>query len=247
MLKGLKHRTTVMVQSMKKGEGNPFFDPEFDNASTHLKEFRATIHTFIDDANAILGAIPRVFKAATEFTTLTEKCFATFPQGDQDVSDRLSQLSANMKVFLDARLGAAANDAIIRPLKDIIATLDELAQVQKQQHDSWLILESNKAKLESLQKDADKNAKEVDAYKGKIDTRKAEVERLEAEFIGRMRAAWENRFDVLRGPLSALLTLVTEIGQALVASSDPIAEVLGAELMEKEYPSAEPPQRQAKK
>jgi hypothetical protein len=98
-----------------------------------------------------------------------------------------------------------------------------------------------------LQKDADKNAKEVDAYKGKVDTRKAEVERLEAEFIGRMTAAWENRFDVLRGPLSALLTLVMEIGQALVASSDPIAEVLGAELMEKEYPSAEPPQRQAKK
>jgi hypothetical protein len=148
---------------------------------------------------------------------------------------------------LSTPVWAPGADAIVRPLKNIITTLDELAGVQKQQHDSWLILESNKAKLDSLNKDAEKNAKEVENYAGKIAARRAEVEHLEAEFIERMRAAWTNRFDVLRGPLAALLTLVMEIGQALLTSSDPIADTLGAELMERDYPAAEPPQKSPKK
>jgi len=247
MLKSLQHRAAIAVESMKKGKGPSYFDPAFEEASACLQELKTTIQSFIEDANAILGVIPRIFKGAAEFSSLTTKCFDTFPEEDRVVSASLATFTAEMTAIVESRIGSSSSDSVIRPFKDLLRTLEDLTRVQKQQHDCFMLLEANKAKLESLQKDPEKNAAQIQQYQEKITARTTEAQQLETEFITRTRAVWDNRFDVLKPPITALLGIVTEIGLALVTSSEPIVEALGPELMGTEFPAAEPAAPKAKK
>jgi hypothetical protein len=248
MLKRIKHGATVMVGTMKQGKDSATaLNPEFESAKTRFKEFHDHIKIFADDAQQILVVLPRVFKTASEFSGLTQKCFETFPEEDRDLSTRLTALTNDMQMFVNERTGTRGVDAIIRPLKDLGRMLDELGNVAKEHHDSFLILEQNKAKLEALQNEPEKNAEQVRLYTEKVQTRTQEVENLETEFIGRMQAAWENRFTVLSGPLRSLLAIVAETGQALRTATDPIVECLGPEILSVEYPAAAPPEPKSKK
>jgi hypothetical protein len=234
--KRIKHRATVMVGSMKQAKDSAIcLDPDFEVEKAHFKEFREHLHGFIDDAIQILKTLPRVFKSASELTALTQKCFETFPEEDRELSNRLSVLTSDLQLFVNARTGEEGLDAIVRPLKELVQTMDELGNVAKSQHDSFLILEQNKARLEALQRDAEKNAQQIEVYTEKVRTRRIEVDQLEREFIGRMQAAWANRFAVLGGPLRALLGLVTETGQALRTATEPIIELLGEDVLSVEY------------
>jgi hypothetical protein len=248
MLKRIKHSATVMVGSMKQGKDSATsLDPEFEVEKTHFKEFRDDLHGFIEDATHILKALPRVFKSASDLTALTQKCFETFPEEDRDLSSRLSILTTDIQLFVNARTGDEGIDVIVRPLRELVQTMDELGAVAKNQHDSFLILEQNKSRLESLQKDGEKNAQQIEIYTEKVRTRTLEVEQLEREFIGRMQAAWTNRFTVLGGPLKALLSLITETGQALRTATEPIIELLGEDVLSVQYTAVVPTETKGKK
>jgi len=247
MLKAVKHRTTIALQSMKKGDGPACLNPYFPEAAAHLADYRAAVRLFIDDANQVLAIIPRIFKGLTEFTTATEKCYETFPEEDRALSAQLAQLTADMKVLIEARVGAPSAESVIKPLKDIAAQLEELEKLNKQQHDGFLILESNKAKIEGFQKEPEKNAQQIQSYTEKVTTRTTDVQNIEADFIAKMNETWANRFEALKVPLTALMAIVADIGEALMTSSGPIVNTLGPELIAKDYPVAEPPQPKGKK
>jgi hypothetical protein len=247
MLKRIKHGTTVMVGSMKHDKDVArCFDPNVEVGKAQLKEFRDHIRNFIDDADKLIHTLPRVFKAASEFSGLTEKCFETFPEEDRVIAAHLSQLTRDITLFVTEKTGAIANDEVLRPLQDLLRMLEDLSNVAKRQADSFLILEQNKAKLEGLQKDAEKNAPQIAQYAEKVTARTQEVNDLEREFVERMNAAWDNRFNVLRGPLHALLAIVTDTGEALLTAATPIIEVLGEEALAAEYPITVPEPKKKK-
>jgi hypothetical protein len=248
MLKGIKHRATVMVGSIKQGkDAATCLNPDFAISQSRFKELRDHIKGFVEEAQQILTILPKVFKSAGEFSALTQKCFETFPEEDRPLSQRLATLTNDMQLFVNNRAGPEAADAIVRPLRDLLRTLDELGNVAKEHHDSYLILEQNKSKLEGLAKEPEKNAGQVQIWSEKVTSRQQETENLEAEFIGRMQAVWENRFNVLNGPLRALLAVVVETGQALRTASDPVVECLGQDVLTREFPAAASPETKPKK
>jgi ElaB/YqjD/DUF883 family membrane-anchored ribosome-binding protein len=201
MLKRIKRGTTVIVGSIKHEKNAAMcLNPEFENAKARFKELKTRIRAFVDDSEKLLSALPRVFKAVGELSALTEKCFETLPEEDRVVPQEFGSLTRKMQVFVNQRTGTQGIDEVVRPLKDLLSNLEDLGNVVKEQSDSFLILEQNKSKLESLQKEREKNAEQIRIYTEKIRTRTQEVERLEDEFIETMHAEWENRSNVLSGP-----------------------------------------------
>jgi hypothetical protein len=241
MLKKIKHGATVMTQSLKKGGGPQFIDPAFGNAFTEFTDYQTRLRTFVDDANAVIAAITPVFKCASDFSALTDKCFETLPSEDQPLSAGLTQLTKDLQLFVNDRVANQATETVVKPLKDVFQQVDELSAIYENHRQSFLILESNKAKLESLQKEPDKKGVEIQSYTEKIATRTSEVERLEAEFITKMSGVWENRFNVLGPPMNSLLEIVADIGRSLMVASEPIITVLGPAALSQDYPSAPEP------
>ena len=122
------------------------------------------------------------------------------------------------------------------PLKALSGRLDELRKIKDEQKNNFLILESNKTKLEGYQKKGDKKAADADKYAEKVNTRTAEVVRLETEFINGVADIWKDRFELVGKPMSSLMDLVVDIGKALATASGPIVRTLGSEWMDRSYP-----------
>jgi hypothetical protein len=211
-------------------------NPELENAKARFKELKTHIRSFVEDSEKLLSALPRVFKAVGEFSALTEKCFETLPEEDRAVPQEFGSLTRKMQVFVNQRTGTQGVDEVVRPLKDLLRNLDDLGNVAKEQADSFLILEQAKSRLESLQKDPEKNAELIRLCTERVQNKTKEVERLENEFIGRMQAAWENRFNVLSTPLRALRAIVLDTRQAAQKGTQAIVDALGPEIMATEFP-----------
>jgi chaperonin cofactor prefoldin len=230
MLKKLKHTTTIILESQKRGKSAGSLNPEFEQAAAHMAEFQQQAKQFHTDAQTILAQLPRVFKFSSDFSSMTQKSFQPLPPEYQSMSTQLSQFTDQIQSIIGLKLAQQAQETIVKPFKDVFHRLDELETLKTEQHNSFLILESNKSKLEGLQKDPDKNYYEITTYQGKIGTRTAEVTRLETEFIATMGRLWERRFDILGPPVAAVLDLMTEIGTALRTESAPLVEKLPTEL-----------------
>jgi hypothetical protein len=239
MLKRIKHGTTIATQSMKKAKGPMYLNPDFEIAAARVKEFRQSVLTFIDDAQAILGLLPRVSKTTTELSGLTTTCFEAFPPDERDVAERFASLTQTLQTFIGSRVTDTSDDLIIQPLHELVARVDELKGIKSEHRDNFLILESNKSKLDGLQKDAEKNAEKIQIYTAKIAARTNEVERLEADFIGRMTVLWENRYDVVCAPISKLLALILELAATVKGGSEPLRAALGPELLARNFPVAD--------
>jgi hypothetical protein len=62
-----------------------------------------------------------------------------------------------------------------------------------------------------------------------------------------MQAVWENRFNVLGGPLLGLLSIMIETGKALRTATEPVIECLGVDVLTREYPEGEATELKGKK
>jgi hypothetical protein len=244
MLKKIKHGTTAMVESLKKREGPAWLDPAFETALVHFSDYQTHVKLFLTDAQAIVSAVAPVFKQFGDFSGLTEKTWETFPR--EELGAKLGQLSRDIGLFVSDTISPRANETVIVILKELQKQLEEVTALKEEQHQSFLILESNKSKLESLQKEPDKNLREIESYTDKIKARNSDVEKLEADFIQRVTAIWNDRFTVLGEPLTALLTLVGELGTALLQASLPIADTLGPELLAEDFPAVAPEPKKGK-
>jgi hypothetical protein len=121
--------------------------------------------------------------------------------------------------------------------------MEELAATQKAQHKSFLILESNRATLEDLQKDPQKNAAEIQRYTEKIAARTDHVQQLETSFINLVSGTWGHRFEIITPPMRELLAFAAWLGSTFMAESSPVRAQLGAELLATNFPLAEAPRR----
>jgi hypothetical protein len=242
MFKRIKHGTTVMVQSMKKGAGPPFLDPQFEVASAHFKEVRDQLGVFHEDSAVLLAILPRLLKQITEFVVALQKCYETLPPECRDPGTALTPFLEKFPKSVQDQLTTATDETVLEHLTKLIAPLDQLGNLHKEQHDNFLILESNRAKLETLQKDPQKNALEITRFTEKVTVRTQEVQRLEAEFISMVSATWGHRLAVITPPLKALLAFVAAFGAQLLEETAPVRNLLGPELLATDFPLAEPPQ-----
>jgi hypothetical protein len=247
MLKRIKHGTTIATQSMKKAKGPMHLDPEFEAAAAHVKEFRQAVVSFIDDAQAILALMPRISKTTTELSGLTTASFEASPPDDRDLADRFAQLTQTLQTFVGSRVTDTAGELIVQPLQELVARVDEVSGLKKEHRDNFLILESNKDKLDGLQKEPDKNAEKIQIYAAKVAARTKEVERLEAEFIGRVATLWENRYDVVAAPISRLLAIIFELAATASAGSQPLKAAVGQELLARSFPLPDAAKGRAKR
>jgi hypothetical protein len=245
MLKKIKHGTTAMVESLKHGKGPAFINPEFEVAVTHFTDYQTHVKLFLDDAQAIVSAVTPVFKHFGDFSALTEKTWETFPR--EELGGKLGQLSRDIGLFVSDTISPRTNDSVINALKEIQKQLADLTALKDEQHQNFLILESNKSKLEGLQKEPEKNAREIESYTDKNKARTTELERLEADFIQKVAVIWEQRFTILGEPLTALFELIGELGKALLQASGPVGEILGPELLAEDFPAAAPEQKRGSK
>jgi hypothetical protein len=236
MTKKIKHGITVMVQSMKNHEGPLALRDDFQPACDKFKSLQQMITSFITDAENILRVFPALVKQASAFSTTTTQVFSTFPESDRGLADQIANLVQKVQEFTEAQK-AASDDAILQPLRDLSTQVNELLAIQTDQKNSFLILESNKAKVEAFQKDPEKNQLKIDQYNEKIRVRTLNVQELEEEFISRMNAVWTNRFEVLHRPLIALMEVVMGLGVVVRGEVEEIAKVLGPEIVAAEYPS----------
>jgi hypothetical protein len=237
-LKAVQHKATALVGKYKHDKGAAtYFDPNFGEAQAQLEDLRGHVRDFIKEADQLIRALPLVFKAASEFATLTEKCFGTLPLAeDRSLADHVTRLAENLNSFVTEKTGAAAKDEVIHPLQDLLRRLDDLSNLAKRQTELFLILVQNKAKLEVFQKDPEKNRPKIAEYEAKINDRTLKVNEFEREFIERMNAAWVNRFELLRRPLCALVAIVTETGERLQTAAAPIKDLLGEEALAPDDP-----------
>jgi hypothetical protein len=242
MIKKIKHGTTVMRESMRKHEGPLALRDDFAPAAEQFKSMQQTIAVFIEDAQNILKVLPSLSKTASTFSANAAQALATLPESEHAFAARLTSMTDALASFTERQADESA-DAVLQPLRDLLAQVNELAAVQTDQRNSFLILESNKAKLETFQKDPEKNALKIEQYIEKIRVRTGIVQSLEEEFIGRMNAIWENRFDVLNRPLMALMGVILQLGTLARSEADAFAELLGPELVEAEYRSAQVPEK----
>jgi hypothetical protein len=242
MIKRLKHGTTVMRETLRKREGPLALREDFQQAADHFKSIQQTISAFIDDAQSILKALPALSKQASALSACAVDALNSFPDGDRAVSVQGAVLAHHLADFTAAQV-QEATDTILRPLRDLHTQISDLAAVHAEQRSSFLILESNKSKLELFQKDAEKNALKIEEYTEKVTTRTAIVEGLEEEFIGRMEAIWENRFEVLNRPLVALVELVMGVGRLVRGDVETLAAILGPDIVDADYPAAVPPEK----
>jgi hypothetical protein len=236
MIKKIKHGTTVMVESMRKREGPLALRPDFQQAADHFKSVQQIIAAFIEDAQNIFKVFPAINKHAGAFSTTTTQIFSTLPEQERVLADQIGSLVQKVKEYTDQQT-ASSSDAILQPLRDLHAQVNELAVLQTDQKSSFLILESNKAKLEALQKDAEKNALKITEYTEKIRVRTLNVQQLEEEFISRMEAIWSNRFEVLSRPLMSLMAVVMGLGGLVRQEAEAMATSLGPEIVNADYPS----------
>jgi hypothetical protein len=230
-----------MVQSLKRTKGPNSINPDMAVAQEHYSQFQQHLKVFLDDANKIIACLQPIVKYATEISNLTEKTYDTLPPEDRPLAERLSDLVGDLNAFVNETILPHSDDDVINPLKGTFKSVDDLGSINNDHHSAFLILESNHAKLEAIQKEPDKNAKEIQSYTEKIESRTIEVKRLEEEFISRMSAIWENRFQLVGRPLSSLLEMITGLGTALIKRVEPIAAVLGPELLAQDYPAVDPP------
>ena len=236
MLKKLKHSMTAMGESMKRKSGPMYLNPNYEIALEHYNKLCESVKQFTADANLILSLIPRVFKSAQEFSGLTERSFETFPETDRTLSAQVAKLTVDIQLFVSEKVANQSVETVMNPLKTISANLDELRKTKELQKHNFLILESNKSKLEGYQKKGDKKAADADRYSEKVNTRTAEVVRLETEFINGVAELWKDRFELVGKPMAALMDIVVDIGKALATASGPIARTLGPEWMDKNFP-----------
>jgi hypothetical protein len=242
MFKKLKHGTTVMMESMRKHEGPLSLREDFQSAADQFKSIQQTISTFIDDAQNILKVFPALTKHACTFSATTSQIFQTFPENERILSDEISILTTKLQDFTEGQ-GKAASDIVLSPLRDLLEQVNELAAIQTAQKDSFLILESNKSKLEALLKEPEKNGLKIEQYQEKIRARRQTVQELEEEFISRMNAIWNNRFDVLNRPLMALMDTILDLGQLAREGAEALANLLGPEIVGADYPSVPIPEK----
>ena len=237
MLKKLKHSMTVMGESMKRKKGTAtFLNPNFEIAVEHYTKLVESVKQFTADANNILRLVPMVFKQAQEFSALTERNFETFPEQDRTLSAQVAKLTSDLQLFVSEKVTNQSVETVTNPLKALSGRLDELRKIKDEQKNNFLILESNKTKLEGYQKKGDKKAADADKYAEKVNTRTAEVVRLETEFINGVADIWKDRFELVGKPMSSLMDLVVDIGKALATASGPIVRTLGSEWMDRSYP-----------
>jgi CHASE3 domain sensor protein len=241
MFKRLKHGTTALVQSMKKAAGPPYLDPEFETASANFKQLRDTLGLFHEDANALLVVLPKLTKSISEFAVSLQKCYETLPAESRDEGVPLAPFADKIPKVVQEEQAKVVDETVIKQLTDLLARMEELAVTQREQHDSFLILESNRAKLEGLQKDPQKNAAEIQRFTEKITARTDHVKQLEASFIGLVNATWEHRFDIITPPMRELLAFISWMGSMFMTESAPVRAQLGAELLATDFPLAEAP------
>jgi hypothetical protein len=242
MFKKLKHGTTVMRESFRKHEGRVALREDFTPAAEHFKSIQQTITGFIDDAQRILKALPALSKQATAFAVGTAQVFTAFPDDDRAVSVQATVLTEHMADFTTSHV-QEAGDTILRPLRDLHNRINELAALQAEHKSSFLILESNKAKLDTFLKDEAKNALKIEEYTEKVRLRAARVEELEEEFIGRMDAIWANRFEVLNRPLMGRMGILMEMGGVVRSDVETLAIILGSDIVEADYPAGAIPEK----
>jgi hypothetical protein len=241
MLKKLQHSTTAMVQSMKRSKGGPnCINPDMDAAIAHYEELQRILKLFIEDANKIIACVRPVVKYAAEFSSLTEKTYDTLPTEDRPLSERLADLVSDLNGFLIEPPFGAVDETVIQRLKAMLGKVDALTPMYNDHHSTFLILESNQSKLDALQREPEKNAKEIQSYTEKIDSRTIDVNNLESQFIDKMSEIWDVRFQALGVPLSELLEIITAFGRVVIKGVEPIAQVLGPEALAQEYRAQEP-------
>lgn len=242
MLKKVKHLTTRTVQSMSKNSGPGFIDPEFEPAVVQFSELVKTVNSFTDQVKSIFAMIPKIARQAGEFSTLTEKSYESFPEDEKALASQLSRMTEDLRCFLNDNMKVQA-ESVVSMFREVQMQLNDLKKKKDNHHDSYLILESNKSKLEGFQKKGDKKQSEAVRYQEKIEVRTAEVERLEAEFISEVSTIWSNRFQVVGAPLSAMMELIGELGSAVGTASAPVAGMLGPSFMDRDYPGEAVPER----
>lgn len=245
MLKKLKHNTTVMMESMRKHEGPLVLSADFLPAAEHLESMRTTISTFIKDAEGILTILPTLSQNATALSASTADIFQTFPGDDRSLTDQFSNLTAKLQDFTGGQ-SQTAKGAVFAPLRRLVDKLDKLVAKQKEQKDSFLILESNKTKLAALQKDSEKNAAAIEQYQEKIRNRTEELQKLEADFISEMDRIWTGQFEALNRPLVTLMNIIMDLGQLAREGAESIASVLGPEFIDADYPAGPIPEKRKK-
>ena len=252
MMKKLKHNTTIMKESMKRSKGPRFLDPEFETAVEHHKEVTARIKSSFDDAQNVIACIPRIFKNNADLARMTEQSYASFPETERTLSERLSALAAEIQTYLDEDMKQKCEDDVLKPFRDLLARMAALKGKKKAQRDNFLILESNKGKLEQYKKEcekksSDKKAAKVAEYEEKVKSRTDSVVQIETEFISEMRDIWEHRFELVGKPLQMLLVTVCEVGKAVAQKAVPIMDYLGPDYMAREYKAEEPAEKKKKK
>jgi chromosome segregation ATPase len=223
---------------MRKHDGPRAIRQEFALAAERFKSMQQTIGFFIGDAQGILKILPSLSKAANAFSENAAQTLATLPSSEQALADRLRALTERLSRFTEKQVRESA-DAVLQPLRDLQQQMNELGTIQIDQKSSFLTLESNRAKLEALQKDTEKKAAKIQQYTEKIRVRTAELDSLEDDFIGRIDAIWENRFNVLNRPLMNLTGMISELGNLLREEADSLAGILGPEVLGVEYASAQ--------
>jgi hypothetical protein len=239
MIKAVKHGTTAFVQKMRSSDADPTaLDNKFETAVNQHASLRASVQLFLEDANAVLAALPRTVARACEFSALTERCYETLPPEDRGLSVQLARLTADLQLFVGERVPTGTQETVIKPLKAILTRIEALDQIRQEHKKSFLILEANKKKLEGYQKDPVKNAKKIQEYIDKINTRTADVEKMETDYRNGMDDLWTHRFESVGQPLTAMLNLILDIGRAVNVASGPIVQLLGEEAITKTYPSA---------
>jgi hypothetical protein len=241
MFKRLKHGTTALVQSMKKAVGPPFLNPNFEQASANFKQLRETLGLFHEDSTALLAVLPKLTKAMSDFALSLQKCYETLPAECREDGVALTPFVEKVPKSVQEQQAKLQDETVIHQLTELIARMEELAVTQREQHDSFLILESNRAKLEGLQKDPQKNAAEIQRYTEKVTARTDHVQQLETSFINLVSGTWDHRFEIITPPMRELLAFVAWLGSNLVAESTPARAQLGSELLATNFPLAEAP------
>ena len=252
MLKRLKHNTAIMKQSMKSNKGPQFLDEHFEEAVAHYKELNQKVKSFLDDAQAVINCIPRIFRSNADLVQLTEKSYSSFPEEERTLAAQLSELAAAIQQYVNEDMKMKCDEEVIKPLKEFLGQLGQLKVTKKEQHDNFMLLEANKGKLEDLRKDYekkanDKKAAKVSQYEEKVKTRTEAVEKLEAEFIERVRDLWSERYSLVGKPLQTLMVIVCDVGKTLVEKAGPVMATLGPDYMARDYPADEPQEKKKKK
>lgn len=237
MWKKIKQTTSRTVERVKNVGKNDIEkeNPAYSQALEKYSDMKNHIIVFLDNIDKFLDPVKKEGKDLVEVSKCVEKDTVTVPPVhivSAEFCTYLKTVSGSIPTKIEQRI----RTEIEAPLKELQAKFKEYSKLKADHKELHLLLNSNKQKLEKLQKaNKEKEKDKLAEYQRKVDTKTESLNSLETQFINEINLQWSNRFYNIHRLYVNFSKILFDFLTYTCEESQKLQTALGGDVLSKNY------------